>query len=644
MPVALDRRCPVLVFALLALAGCPAEEEVEETPPDPEVITGIDNLPGGNPLVPDVAMYPFPSDFYLVADASTETGRRLALSDDAMPEGLSAAAFAHADGYSRAPIILAYMDGGIDASTLPTLTDPSAALEDDSSVWLLREDSWERVPLLVELDLNAAVSTQQALIIRPQVSLEPDAGYVVVLRDTLRAADGTSPLPVTDAFRALRDGVATDCDAVEAQRGDFELVNTAITATGLAPEEVVLAWSFHTRSEEQVLAPLVGIQDVATDWPLDGWSITSDEWDDDGQNRLIHGTFVAPDFLGPDEWVELDEDGAPVQHGTRDVEFMLTIPVTASEQTRPVVVYGHGFFSSLEEPTWSAENDATQRWQMAMATTNFIGTNEDDLFSAIALLADMDHIWVWVSQQIQSHAHFSLLGRLVSEELADVVTSDSGVPLFDPGAVHYMGVSNGGTQGFVILAASTVFTRGVLVVPGAFNPHMLERAEPWNTMGIAIRQMFPDPIDLQLALSIVQLEFDAIDSLSWMDHLTHDRLPGRPDVEVTLHMAVGDCQVSNMITEWLARTGQIPLVTPSPRDIWGLDTITADPPDGADTHAALFVYDELYPPLPEGNIPPAEDNDAHATIIELEPYLAQVGAFLEDGTIVQLCEGACDPE
>ena len=28
----------------------------------------------------------------------------------------------------------------------------------------------------------------------------------------------------------------------------------------------------------------------------------------------------------------------------------------------------------------------------------------------------------------------------------------------------------------------------------------------------------------------------------------------------------------------------------------------------------------------------------------LESYLEQVGAFLEDGTIVQVCDGACDPD
>jgi hypothetical protein len=56
------------------------------------------------------------------------------------------------------------------------------------------------------------------------------------------------------------------------------------------------------------------------------------------------------------------------------------------------------------------------------------------------------------------------------------------------------------------------------------------------------------------------------------------------------------------------------------------------------------VYDENYPALPEGNVPPAEDNGAHETIRLTEAYKEQMGTFLETGRIVQVCDGACDPD
>ncbi len=636
-------RChrPSLLFLASALAlasacGPDAEEEL---------LTGLPDIEGENPLVPDVPMFPFPSDFYLQADGSTATGRRLELPDDVMPDGVSAATLADADGFSRAPALLAWFEGGLDPNSLPDIDDPSAAMAEDATVMLVREQTWERQPLLVELDLNAESLDAQALIIRPQALLEPGVGYVAILTTALRSDDEVTTPPVSEAFRALRDGIVTDSSTVESQRGDFDLVNDAIAGVGLAPEDVVLAWSFHTRSEEQVQSTLLAMQDATVDWSLDGWAITSDEWDEDGENRLLRGTFLAPDFLNDEDRIERDEDGRPVQQGSREVPFMVTIPVTASDITRPAMVFGHGFFSSLEEPTWSSLNRGLQTWRMAAATTNFIGFCEDDLFATMGILGSgLDGLTTVVAQQMQSHVHHTLLGRLMAEELSATVVSETGTPLFDGDNIHYMGISNGGTQGLVIMTASPFFTRGVLDVPGGGWTHMLQRAVQWNTMGTAFSSQYDDALDLQLEMSLLQLVFDPIDSLNWVEHLAKDRLEGRPEVRVTLQEAVGDCQVSNMVTEWVARAGGIPLVTPSPRDVWGVPTITAEPPDGTDDNAALLIYDEGYDPLPSGNLPPEEDNGAHATLRSLESYTDHVGAFMEDGTIAQFCDGACDPD
>ncbi len=627
-----------LLLTLVLATACKPDDE-------PETLTGLPDVAGENPLVPGVPMYPFPSDFHLEDDASTLTGRRLVLTDEAMPLGVSAATLADADGFSRAPAILAWFEGGIDPSSLPDIDDFGAATEDGTTVMLVREQSWERVPLLVELDLNTEDVDEQALIIRPQDILESATGYVAILTTGLRSADGSSTPPLSEAFRALRDGIPTDSDTVEAQRQDFELVNAAIAGAGLSPEEVVLAWSFHTRSEEQVQSALIAMQDSTVDWDLDGWGITSDEWDEDGENRLVLGTFPAPDYLGEDDTIQLDDAGMPVVRGEREVEFMVTVPVTASEATNPAMVFGHGFFSSLEEPTWSSLNRGLQRWEMAAATTNFIGFCEDDLMATMSILGSgLDGVTTVVHQQMQSHVHQSLLGRLMAEELSAELVSDSGVPLIDSDNVHYMGISNGGTQGLVIMTASPFFERGVLDVPGGGWTHMLQRAVQWNTMGVAFSSQYDDPRDLQLEMSLLQLVFDPIDSLNWVEHLAKDRLDGRPEVRVSMQEAVGDCQVSNMVTEWVARAGDIPMVSPSPRDVWGLDTVTAEEPDGADTNAALLVYDEGYDPLPSGNLPPEEDNGAHATLRSLESYMEHVGRFLDDGAIVQYCDGACDPD
>ncbi len=624
-------------LALFLLAGAPACRK--DAPA--ERIRHVANLPGGNPLVPSVAAFPWPSDFYLAPDPDSRTGHRLSIPAEALPEGVDPSDYAEHDGFTRAPHVLSWFSGGVDPASLPSV---EASLGPDSPARIVRADTLEPVPVLAEVDARATPGADQSLILRPLVALEPATTYVAVLTDGIRALDG-GPLPVSDAFRALRDGIPTDSDAVEAQRDGFRVVNDAIDGLGLDPASVVLAWRFTTRSEEQVTGPVLAMHDQVMAQDLGPWRLVSDTRD--GANRLIEGDVDVLDFLGASGRIELGPDGVPVAKGTRTVRFLVTIPDTV-DGPRPLLAFGHGFFSKYTEPTWGSLQGSIQPWAMSVISTDFIGFNEDDAVQTVALLgAGIGGLATVADQQLQSHVHFTALARLAREQLATDITEDRGAGPFnpiDPDAVHYMGISNGGTQGAVIVAGSPALTRGALVVPGAAWSHMMQRAVQWETMGGLLAQQFPDPRDLQLALALSQQLLDPVDALNYAPHLAADPYPGRPANEVTLHMAVGDAQVANLVTEWLARAASIPLIAPSPRDVPLLDEVRADPPAGYGGHSALFVYDEGYPPLPEGNLAPAEDNGAHETIRDLDSYRQQVGAFLETGAIVQVCDGPCDPE
>jgi len=628
------------VILTVALSACPS---ATPEPEPPEVITDVQNLPGGDALVPGVAMFPFPSDFWLTADAGSPTGRRVNYPQGLLPEPLTPETFATHDGFSRIPALLAFFDATIDPASLPPLDQPGATTEPGSSVLLLREDTWEPVPALVELDANAEWPFEQSLIVRPRKVLDAATGYVVLVTTGVRTTAG-DPLPVTEAFRALRDGIATDSDAVEAWRDDFALVNGAIAASGLAPTEVVLGWSFHTRSEESVVGPLLGMQQIAMQVDLPAWQLVSDTVD--GNDRLVYGTVTVPDFLDEDSFVRVDSAGAPIQQGTREIEFLVTIPVEL-DSPRPVVAFGHGFFSLLEAPTWGSLNTGLHRWGMSAISTNFMGFNEDDALATFAILGgNLSDTYAITSQQIQSLTHFTILSRLVTEQLASDsrLTGPSGGPVLDGGAVRYMGISNGGTQGLTLMATSPAYDHGVLVVPGGAWTHMLERAVQWNDMGSILRDRFPEPRELQLALSLSQPLLDAADSMNYAEHLVTNRFPGMPPARVVLHEAKEDSQVANLVTHWVARSAGVPLITPSPIPVWGLDTIEAEGPDGAEGPAGLYIYDLGADPQPLGNLPPEFDNDTHAEVRDREDYQVHVGRFLEDGTIVQVCDGPCEED
>ncbi len=629
-------RCLFFLALCLTTLGCKGDKD---DPKSDEVITDLPNEPGGNPLVPDVAMYPFPSDFYTVDDPDSHTGRVLSVPAEALPGDLVPETFEGIDGWPRAPVMLAWFDGGVDPASLPDPRDEAASIADDSPAFLVREDTWERIPVLVELDANATTVRTQALILRAHQALEPNTGYVVIIRDKLESMDG-GPLQATEAFRALRDGIDTDSDEVEAQREDFAVVNKAIAEQGLSPDEVVLAWSFHTRSREQVVTPLLSMTDQMMAATLGNYQVDSDEFVD--ESRLIRGTIEAPNFIGPDGTIVVDENDEAVQQGVRDVPFLVTVPQTVDE-TRPTVLYGHGFFSHMDEPTWSSLQGLIQPSRVTMVSTNFIGFNEDDQFEAFSILTDLNRTDEITAMQMQSEAHFVVLARMVKEQMAGVLTENRGngdFPVMDADQVLYMGISNGGTQGLTIMSVAPNIDRGILVVPGGGLIHFLQRASQWLTMGPMLAVKFADDLDFQLGSAMMQTHLDPFDSINFVDHLVSPRFDGRDPVKIVIHEAVEDAQVNNMVTHWIARTADVPAFSPNTLEPFGIDTLPTEEYMG---QAAMYIYDEGYAPLPVTNTPPTE-NGAHGSVRELDVYKEHLTAFIETGRIIYSCEGACDPD
>ena len=60
----------------------------------------IPNQPGGNPLNPEVALYPYPSDFYLTPNTNSLTGYQVSISDQVALRTMPSLAFENQDGFS----------------------------------------------------------------------------------------------------------------------------------------------------------------------------------------------------------------------------------------------------------------------------------------------------------------------------------------------------------------------------------------------------------------------------------------------------------------------------------------------------------------------------------------------------------------
>ncbi len=659
----------VVAAALIAVTGC--RETPSETPdagpddgPDvccvlpPDVGPDADDGPD-EAYAPDLPnalggegheLLPWPSDQYMVP---TEEGLRLRPDPALLPPGFTPALLEGSGASRVTPIVISHPDG-FDPASLPDPDDWGATLEPESPVRVIvlsADGEPEAWPVMAEIDLTEEDPAQATLLIRPHRPFPGGSRVVVGLTREIRGAacadapdgpdcDGISASP---ALRRILDGEPQGrAEEAWVYRGRDALV-AALPLISPDHQEVALAFSFTVRSAEEIVDPLVAMQAMASEADASTYTLNEISYRED--RALIYGTLEVPWFLDDDDRLVVDEDGMPQIVEYRNTPILITIPDTVSS-TRPVVLFGHGFFSSIEESTWGNLFNGLRQWEMTAVTARFHGFNEADLGKAItALSADtLDGLIGIIDLQRQSQANFTVVHNLISEHLAQEVEVDFGDGPFHPLSadnIPYMGISNGGTQGFVMMSTSPVLTRGALVVPGGGWSHMLQRAAQWNALGTVLQQRYENNFQIQLASAMLQQAFDPVDSLNFAEHLVEDRLPGLPESpELLVVEAVNDSQVANLVTRWVTGTAQIPVIAPNVAEVWDTPTTDASPPDGAPGGVAFESYDLGVEDNPAGNVAP-EENGVHDDVRRLPTYREQMGIFLEEGRVIRTCDGPC---
>ena len=235
---------------------------------------------------------------------------------------------------------------------------PALSMAPDAPIVLLDADTGERHPYLAELDEHAGTLSEgrdRTLIVRPLRNLEEGHRYIVALRD-LRDADGAQLAP-TAAFTALRDAFEppappapapptcpvpgngkgkgrgkgagprceepppppaptfpppADIDPAD-QSGRYQDIFTRLAASGVAVDDLQLAWDFHVASAPNLAGRALAIRDDAfaqlgdtdlADLQVEGASPTmtigdvAEETDDQGRvTRTVHGTVTVPNYL-----------------------------------------------------------------------------------------------------------------------------------------------------------------------------------------------------------------------------------------------------------------------------------------------------------------------------------------------------------
>jgi hypothetical protein len=635
------RRLAALLLAAPLLAACSGDDPIPPEDQDPPVPAECD------PLVPTACALPFPSDKYRIDG-------RLSFPEGSLPrsantgEHIDPAAFADHDGFSPGVAAMAHLPGATTAG-FPTPDSIERSLEPDCPTVLLDAATGERVPHWAELDMSNGDDARRALLIHPAVRLKDSTRYVVALRKVVDEAG--APLPPTRAFRALRDGTAYDHPSIEPRRALYDDLLGRLEVAGVPRADLQLAWDYTTASRADHTAWALAMRDDAlAQVGAAGPAYVIDEVldaPDEGIARRIEGRMTVPLYLDMPETgasVTLGADGLPVQNGTAEYGFTVLIPEGATTGTPGALLqYGHGLLGSRGEVGAGDVRELATRHNFVVFATDWIGMAEDDAVGVADVIAsgDIAAFRHTPERSLQGFVNALLAMRMMSGAFAaDPAASFGGVSAIDPAQRYYFGNSQGGILGGCYMALSTDVARGVLGVPGQPYNVLLNRSADFGVFFVLMRGAFPDAIDQQMALALVQTLWDRAEPNGYTPYVgAADPLPGTPAHDVLLHVAIGDHQVSPLGAHIMARAVGAKSLAPAVRPIWGVEEAP-----GPLTGSAIVEFDFGVPTAPIENVPMELGDDPHGKVRKLHEAQDQINTFLRTGVIENTCGGPCSFE
>jgi hypothetical protein len=318
--------------------------------------------------------------------------------------------------------------------------------------------------------------------------------------------------------------------------------------------------------------------------------------------RRVIGTFTVPCFLtkgcAATGEMDLDGNGLPKRMGNYEANFECIIPPVGLQAPFPKLrpfIYGHGLLGLATEVTYSpVSRSLAQDYKSIACATNEIGMAADDrLFVVPQALRDMSSF-----NQLADRLQQGLLNELFLARLMYHPNGFGTSPAFQnddgttPGQsvidtnndVYYVGASQGGIMGGPLTAISPDFTQSALIV-GAMNySTLLVRSSNWEQFGALFNPSYPDELSRPLVMNLVQMLWDRGEPNGYAHVMTDNPPPNTPKHKVTLHVALGDHQVSNFASDVMARSvgmktniGAIdPRRWPDYEDLWNIPRIQAN--------------------------------------------------------------------
>ncbi len=651
-------------------------------------------------------LLPYPSSRFEVP-APTATGVQLNIPAIGLPEvngpPLPVDLANSLDGFSPGAQILMHFPQGVDPALsdasrllppeccgqppappwIDTRTQTERSLDPGSPTVLLDAETGERILHFIEPDARADGPARQVVFLRPGRILDPGRRYIVAVRNLVSPAG--EPVVAEPAFAALRDRTPTAVPAIEARRAAMEALFDRLAAHGVGRDDLILAFDFTTRSQQQLTEQILSMRDQAYAW-LDEIEATPgampftvdavDERNCERANpprfwRRIEGTYRAPLFLTGDlaadsvQFINLDADGMPLQNGFTTPNFTITIPCTALDGGAGDLfglLVGHGLFGTGR----GFVNDVTDLgnqlppWRGIVGGTDWRGLSSDDLAwvgtRVIGIGSSQLHNFQALPDRLrQGMLNTLVLSRLMKRGLFnrhEAFQRPDGTGTF-PGPdeeMFYLGGSLGGIMGTYLAGLTPDIVRFVIEVGAVNFSCMLQRATPFVVFDTLIASIgVPDPMNYAGALAAAHELWASAEPVSVIHHVTRDPLPGSgPPKRILMSTAFLDHQVSNTCSEIAARTMGLPnLVGSIVQGLPGMPDLPG-PLDSAYVLTDIGEIDILNPAHqasvpPLANLPATGNCDPHGRRSTTLASLLQFQEFLRPGgRIVNTCDGLCD--
>lgn len=643
-----------------------------------------DDAPPSEPIIAERAecenlhpvhcLMPYPSSRFLVEDSATETGRRVQIDEAAFPlnqfgETVSrVSTWNRFDGFSPMTSIIAGFEGKLDQSNMATEFRIGDSLLESSPTILLDAETGERVAHIAEIDEwpNADDNTT-TFYMRPAQRLEENRRYIVALRDLVRV-DGTAVEP-SAYFKALRDGDNTDVDELEARRENMEDIFTVLGAAGVARENLILAWDFHTASGQSLWGPMMSVRDDGFQRYADGTdgvgACTVDSVEEDVNDQIwrrIRGTFTVPLYMLTEYEGTLfnrDADGNVVYNRAVEAPFEVVIPpsvrdrVMNGEGPGRMLMYGHGLLGAATQVSSGGTRFALERNEMVGFGTDYWGLAESDeaefLNKVVTQMGNFDTLG---ERLVQGTLNSLLLQKVFSGDgacgqLPEMMleVGEETLPLGDVNDVYYYGISQGGIMGATIAALSEDIDKYVLQVGAIGYSMMVRRSLDFDPFEKVFELWYTEKLDRDWFLVSTQAQWDLAEPATYAPHILGEPLPGidNSNRAIVYQTALWDTQVPNTGSDIAARTMGLPWFSSSVYEPWGVAEGVIESTSGpVNSGYMIFSLDDVEP-IPVGVNIADEDNSAHNDLRYLEPMLEQLDVFCTpDGQMEDVCpDGSC---